>query len=179
MGDRIFVVVDCEADGPAPVLYSMVCFAAVAVEPGLSRTFYGETAPITDRFIPEALAVSGMTRAQHESFDDPALAMARFAEWLDQLGGQPVFVSDNNGFDWQWINYYLHRYVGRNPFGHSSRRIGDLWAGFNRNMSRGSGYKAFRTTTHDHNPLNDALGNAEALLEMSRRGLAGVVRTET
>ena len=179
MGDKLFVVVDCEADGPAPALYSMVCFAAVVVEPGLSRTFYGETAPITDRHIPEVLAISGLTRAQHESFDDPEIAMTRFAQWLDQLNGEPVFVSDNNGFDWQWINYYLHRYVGRNAFGHSSRRIGDLWSGFNRSMNGSSGYKTFRKTPHDHNPLNDVIGNAEALLEMSLLGLAGVVRSES
>jgi hypothetical protein len=32
-------------------------------------------------------------------------------------------------------------------------------------------WKHLRKTAHDHNPVNDALGNAEALLEMKRRGL--------
>ena len=51
-------VVDVEADGPIPGKYSMVSFGAVLVEPGLGRTFYGRTRPISDAFLPEALAVS-------------------------------------------------------------------------------------------------------------------------
>ena len=31
--------------------------------------------------------------------------------------------------------------------------------------------KLYRKTKHDHNPLNDALGNAEALLAMKELGL--------
>ncbi len=53
------VVVDIEADGAIPHKYSMVCFGAVIVEPGLSKTFYGQTKPVSDDFIPEALAISG------------------------------------------------------------------------------------------------------------------------
>ena len=32
-------------------------------------------------------------------------------------------------------------------------------------------WKYLRKTNHDHNPVNDAKGNAEALLEMRRMGL--------
>ena len=31
--------------------------------------------------------------------------------------------------------------------------------------------KLFRKTAHDHNPVNDAKGNAEALLSMKEMGL--------
>ena len=172
---KTLIVVDCEADGPAPGLYSLVCFGAVVVEPELSRTFYGQTAPISDQWLPEALAVSGFSREEHEVFADPEETFRAFAEWLDGLTDQrPIFLSDNNGFDWQWINYYLHRYVGRNPFGHSSRRIPDLWAGFNRDIRSGGDFRRFRTTAHDHNPLNDAKGNAEAVLKMADLGLKGL-----
>ncbi len=54
-----YVMVDIEADGPIPGDYSMVCFGAVIVQPQLNRTFYSRLKPISDRFIPEALAVSG------------------------------------------------------------------------------------------------------------------------
>jgi hypothetical protein len=36
-----YIMVDIESDGPVPGDYSMVCFGAVVVEPGLERTFYG------------------------------------------------------------------------------------------------------------------------------------------
>ena len=54
-------MVDIEADGPIPGDYSMICFGAVVVEPSLSRTFYRQLRPISDCWIPEALAVSGFT----------------------------------------------------------------------------------------------------------------------
>ncbi|HET6924100.1 MAG TPA: exonuclease, partial [Anaeromyxobacteraceae bacterium] len=65
------IVVDVEADGPVPGRYSMVCFGAVVVEPSLAKTFYGRTRPISEEWLPEALAVSGFTREQHRGFEDP------------------------------------------------------------------------------------------------------------
>jgi hypothetical protein len=163
-------IVDVEADGPAPGLYSMVCFGAVKLSDELDETFYGQTRPITESFIPEALAISGFSRIEHEGFDEPEAAMKAFAQWVTETSkGRPVFFSDNPAFDWQFINYYLHRYVGSNPFGFSARRIGDLYCGMQ--MNAYAGWKHLRKTTHDHHPVNDAKGNAEALLEMRRMGL--------
>ena len=69
------VVVDVEADGPIPGEYSMVCFGAVVVEPSLQKTFYGRVRPTTDRYLEEALRVSGFTREEHLGFDDPTAVM--------------------------------------------------------------------------------------------------------
>ena len=70
-----FIVIDVEADGPIPHTYSMVSFGAVVVEPSLSKTFYGTTKPVSDLWIPEALAVSNITRQQHEGYDEPKQVM--------------------------------------------------------------------------------------------------------
>ncbi len=167
-----FVIVDVEADGPIPADYSMVCFGAVLCDASLATTFYGRTRPISDRFIPEALAVSGFSRAEHETFDDPAAVMTRFGAWLHQHAkGRPIFASDNLAFDWQWINFYFHRYTGKNPFGFSGRRIGDLYAGLMRDVSKASEWKKFRVTRHSHNPVDDAIGNAEAFRKFAEFGL--------
>ena len=100
------IVVDVESDGPIPHKYSMVCFGAVVVEPTLSKTFYGKTKPISDLWIPEALAISGISRKEHETFDDPKMVMENFAKWIrDSSNGRPVFISDNPAYDWQFINY--------------------------------------------------------------------------
>jgi len=66
-----YVMVDVESDGPAPGLFSMVCFGAILVTPALDQTFYGQLAPISERWIPEALAISGFSREQHAGFRDP------------------------------------------------------------------------------------------------------------
>src|SRR4051812_39266893 len=120
-----FVMVDIESDGPIPGDYSMVCFGAVIVEPGLSKTFYGQLRPISEKWIPEALAVSGFTREQAIAFPEPIEVMRNFGAWLEEHSrGQLTFISDNNGFDWQFVNWYFHHFLGRNPFGHSSANLG-------------------------------------------------------
>ena len=168
-----YIVVDVEADGPIPGKYSMVCFGAVIVEPGLNRTFYAQTSPISGEYITDALKVSGFSREEHLLFPEPKKAMEDFEKWIkENTKGHVVFISDNPAFDWQWINYYFHSYLERNPFGYSARRIGDLYCGMKNNMGLNSEWKKlFRKTKHDHNPVNDAKGNAEALLAMEKLGL--------
>ena len=38
----MYIVVDVESDGQIIGINSMVCFGAVLVEPGLTKTFYGK-----------------------------------------------------------------------------------------------------------------------------------------
>jgi hypothetical protein len=158
-------MVDVEADGPIPGDFSMVCFGAMMVRPGLTDTFYGQLAPVSERWDPEALAISGFSRETTLGFDPPKSVMTAFAAWLaDKSKGRPVFVSDNNGFDWQFINWYFHHYIGANPFGYSSVNLGSLYKGLVRDMR--PSVKHLRRTAHTHHPVDDARGNAEALLEM-------------
>jgi DNA polymerase III epsilon subunit-like protein len=162
--------VDIEADGPAPGLYSIVSFGAVLVDSNLNKTFYAEIKPISERWIPDALAVSGFSREQTLSFEDPKEAMIRFEAWINQASkGRPIFIADNPGFDFAFINYYFHALLGRNPFGFSSRRIGDLYCGLK--LDTFAKWKHLRKTGHSHNALDDAMGNAEAILEMQKMGL--------
>jgi hypothetical protein len=67
-------VVDVESDGPAPGLYSMVCFGAIKVDDALTTTFYGQLSPIADDWIPEALAISGISREEHLGYPRPRTA---------------------------------------------------------------------------------------------------------
>ena len=102
-------VVDIEADGPIPGDYSMVCFGAVVVEEGLNKTFYGKLKPISENYIPEALAISGFSREETMSFGNPADVMNDFEIWIKENSkGRPIFISDNNGFDWMFICWYFH-----------------------------------------------------------------------
>ena len=74
-----YVIVDVESDGPIPTEFSMVCFGAVIFDDLLDKTFYGRTRPVSDRFVPEALAVNGFSREQHMAFDDPKAVMDNFS----------------------------------------------------------------------------------------------------
>lgn len=166
-----YIVCDVESDGPLIGINSMVCFGAVLVDRnGLQKTFYGQTRPISETFNEEALAISGFTRKEHENFYNPHIVMMQFAEWLKQVsnGSSVILISDNNGYDASWINYYFMKFHGRNPFGWSSRRIGDMFAGF-MNDSHYK-WKKHRISKHTHHPVDDAKGNAEALLWLIDQG---------
>ena len=165
-----YIVVDVESDGPIIGKHSMICFGAVVFDDNLDKTFYGECKPESNsEFIPDALAISGFSREETLKFQNPQQTMEEFAKWLDTNSkGRPVLISDNNGYDASWINYYFHVYYGSNPFGWSSRRIGDLFCGYHDNMYYR--WKKFRKTPHDHTPLNDCVANAEALLHLKNQG---------
>jgi hypothetical protein len=53
----------------------------------------------------------------------------------------------------------------------SRRRIGDLYSGLTKDYFAASKWKKFRKTLHTHSPVDDASGNAEALLVIRDLGL--------
>ena len=138
------IVVDCEAPFGvgAPSVGDMTEFGAVdvnALQDGRVETFHG-------------------TDCSEDTF-------RQFREWLTPR--MPVvFVSDNPAYDFQWINFYFWRYFGENPFGYSGRRIADFYAGLVGDFRSTQKWKRLRRTKHDHHPVHDALGNAEALIRL-------------
>ncbi len=163
-----YIMVDVEADGPIPGDYSMISFGAIIVEPSLNKTFYTELKPISEQWIPESLQVSGFTREQTLTFEDPQAVMTKFASWIEtQSSGRAFFIADNNGFDWQFINWYFHHFCGHNPFGHTSTNLGSLYKGIAKDTF--ANFKHLRKTKHTHHALDDARGNAEALLQIKEQ----------
>ena len=146
------IFMDCEAYGKSPSTGILTEFGAVAYPS--KATFHGvlaERAPQGGETTPKRLA------NEKEIFE-------KFEQWLNKItnGERPLFVSDNPAFDWQWINDGFWRTIGRNPFGHSARRIGDFYAGLVNDFTDASSWKKLRRTLHDHNPVHDAMGNLEA-----------------
>jgi hypothetical protein len=63
-----------------------------------------------------------------------------------------------------FICWYFHHFLGRNPFGFSSRRLSDLYCGLVKDSF--AQWKQLRKTQHTHHPVDDARGNAEVILYM-------------
>lgn len=166
---EIFVSVDVEASGPIPGKYSLLSIGAcVAFEPTKQFTCYLK--PISDEFIPAAMEVTGLSLEQlRKDGLDPADAMVQFKNWINSIANDDetvVFVGFNASFDWSFINYYFHRYVGDNPFGIAALDIKSMYFG----MSPVS-WKSTRSseiakvvkpeTSGDHDALHDAQYQAE------------------
>ena len=142
---ELYVAVDVEADGPIPGPYSMISLGmAVAGRPNL--TFYTELRPISDDFVPEALAVSGLDRDRllREAPEAPD-AMRSAAAWVNGLRrtGRPVFLAAPAVWDGMFVHWYFVRFTGRSPFGATGSgvdlrsywmgRYGTEWAGTHKN----------------------------------------------
>ncbi|MFC4014759.1 exonuclease [Nonomuraea purpurea] len=116
---ELYVAADVEADGPIPGPYSMISLGlAVVGRPDL--TFYTELKPISDTFVPEALAVSGLDRDRLiREAPAPEQAMAQAARWVDDLRtiGRPVFLAAPAVWDGMFVHWYFVRFTGKSPFG--------------------------------------------------------------
>jgi hypothetical protein len=162
---KINITFDIEASGPAAGIHDMISAGFVAIEPGLKRTFYGETRPIHELFNPQAYEAIGWTREQHLAVEASYEDFHRnLMEWTRSLDARLILWSDNPAWDFQWINWICFKFGNVNPFGHSARRVGDYWAGLEDNISDTRGWKKHRKTRHTHNALDDAMGVAEAML---------------
>jgi hypothetical protein len=141
-------MVDIEARGPIPdpeAGYIMTELGAVLLDDP-TKTFYGN------------MDITNLG-------DSPAVVMNRFADWLaEHCKGRPMFISDNNGFDWMFVCWYFWHYTRNCPFGHSSTNLGSLYKGLRKNMREN--FKHLRKTRHTHHPVDDAMGNVEALIHM-------------
>jgi hypothetical protein len=156
---RNLIFIDCEATGPCPGKGVLTEFGAVDF--ASRRTFHGVL--FESESDPEHPFHSEVTG---KAFD-PVEVFGRFDAWLATVTtGPPMMVSDNPAFDFQWITFGFHHALGRSPLGHSARRIGDFYAGLTGDFDNSQAWKRLRITTHDHNPVNDAMGNVEAFARM-------------
>lgn len=173
---EIFISIDVETAGPIPGEYSMLSIGACVVT-NPSATFACELKPINDRFVPEALKVSGLSLDRLlQDGTEPEAAMRRFRAWIDEIAGDdtPVFVGFNAPFDWSFVNYYFHRYTGENPFGFTALDIKALWMGMSGCTWADTRSSCIAEVIHpqlrgDHDALHDALYQAE-LFRLIRSG---------
>lgn len=116
---ELYIATDVEADGPIPGPYSMISLG-MAVAGRSDLQFYTELKPISDDFVPEALAVSGLDRERLiREAPTPEQAMRAAAAWIDGLRtiGRPVFLAAPAVWDGMFVHWYFVRFTGKSPFG--------------------------------------------------------------
>lgn len=155
MSIKIFV--DVEASDKTPITGKLVQIGAVS-EDG-QREYFAELWPNTPHPDIPALPVVSDDAVPLRPLREVA---QEFHDWLESFNEKVVFVSDNNGYDYMWIACFFDEFGLDNPFGHSSRRIGDIYAGINGKINDANSWKRFRKTEHTHKAVDDARGNQEA-----------------
>jgi DNA polymerase III epsilon subunit-like protein len=166
---EVFISIDVETSGPIPGEFSLLSIGACDVDDAM-RVFSCELKPINNNADPKALEISGLSleRLAAEGMS-PKEAMSSFAEWIDGFVGKnetAVFVGFNAPFDWSFINYYFHKFLGANPFGFSALDIKAYYmgaTGCSWKDTRSSAMDAVLKPSHksDHNALHDAQYQAE------------------
>lgn len=165
----VYVSVDVETSGPSPSRYALLAIGACLVDDP-EQAFYVELRPDADGADESAMKVSGLSleRLAAEG-TDPAEAMRRFADWLAgavPAGHRPLLVGFNAPFDWMFVADYFHRYLGRNPFGHTALDIKAYYAGltgapWGETGMRVVGERYLHRRELTHNALADARDQAE------------------
>lgn len=172
---EVFISVDVEAAGPIPGEYSMLSLGACVVG-GREEGFYAELQPITDKAIPDALKVSGFVLAElAKTGERPEQVMEQLRDWVEKVkgGGKPVFVGFNAGFDWSFVNWYFHRYLGDNPFGFAPLDIKSFYMGMAGCDWEGTRSSRIRPEFQPEKPgTHNALADAKAQAEMFEKMLA-------
>ncbi len=170
---EVYISVDVETAGPIPKVYSLLAIGACVVGQ-TDESFYVELKPISARFIPAAMEITGKALDDYKRTGvSPSKAMKGFSDWVGSVSGkrEPVFVGFNATFDWSFINYYFHHYLESNPFGIGGIDIKSYYMGL-----RGCSWADTRSSRiqkkfkgkspHTHNALDDAVEQAEMFERM-------------
>ena len=183
-----FVVTDIESDGHNPLESSMLSFASVAVDVtgGVLGEFEAVLTPRADRRPnPDTMA---WWATQPEAYkwattnpEDPAVVMARYADWVESLPGFRVFAAAPMTFDGPWMDHYLWTYAGTRVLGgpFNSRQIfrgGGVCLYTMAGSLRGAEYTKwgmqrlppawYGHIEHTHRAIDDARGFANVLSKL-------------
>lgn len=127
---ELYISLDIETDGPAPGVNSMLALGAVAIKPEEGGE-WSEVGEWYKKFqtIPRSWPHPDTMRwweSQPEAWKEvmkdreaPDVAIADFIGWLEGEFGKYKLIAIGwpIAFDFAFVNYYCHAYIGRNPLG--------------------------------------------------------------
>jgi DNA polymerase III epsilon subunit-like protein len=140
------------------------------------ESFYAELKPLNTNAVPDALKVTSFDLAELvRTGERPEDAMGNLRTWVVSVsaGTSPVFVGFDAGFDWPFVNWYFHRFVGENPFGFAPLDIKSYYMGLTGCSWAETKSSRIRTEYQPTKPgSHNALADARAQAEMFERMLA-------
>jgi len=176
---ELYIATDVEADGPIPGPYSMLSLG-LAVAGRDDLTFYTELKPISDQFVPQALAVCGLDRERLlAEAPEPAEAMQAAFDWIQGLRrvGRPVFLAAPAVWDGMFVHWYFMRFLGKSPFGPTGSGVdlrsyymgttGCEWAEAQKDEIKHA--LGLRKLRHTHHAREDALELAQIFDKLRAR----------
>lgn len=190
---EIYISVDVEASGSFPEKYSLLSIGATVVG-AENKDFYRELRPKSLNFESGALKICANSFSEevkrhpkrnrkkletvldvlYDLGHEPQEVMEDFEKWVKKVSGngRAVFVGYNSSFDWQFINFYFFKYLGKNLFGHDPidiksmymAKYGEKWS----KISKKQIAKKFKIRENDlpHNALYDAREQADIFLKI-------------
>lgn len=184
---------DVEASGPLPNFFSMLSIGLVVGSGKRRERFYRELKPLhachnsesmeyvklSEEVTARAAELGGgpaaVMQALTELGTDPAVAMRECALWIRKhaCGRKPLFTGSAASWDWQFIQYYFHRFLGFNPFGFAALDIKAYYMGMTgcawEETSKQRLPDAFRSPLpHTHKSDEDAAEQHEIFLALRR-----------
>lgn len=181
---ELYISTDVETDGPIPGPHSMLSIgsAAYTADKVLVSTFAAnletlpgaKAHPKTEEWWatqPEAW------EACRKDLESPEQAMKRYVSWLKALPGRPVFVAYPVGFDFTFVYWYLIKFAGENPFGHSaldmkSFAMALLKLDYRQSSKRSMPKRWFDDLPHTHVALDDAIEQGALFCNMLKESRA-------
>jgi len=171
---QAYISVDIETSGPNPSQYSLLSIGACTLTVP-QHTFYVELQPVNNNYVPEAIAVSGLSLARLAEIGlPPRQALVRFESWLQTTlppETLPIFVGFNAPFDWMFINDYFHRFLQHNPFGHKALDLKAFYMALKKVTWKQTSLRDVSQNypipdSLTHNALQDAIDQAEIFRKM-------------
>jgi DNA polymerase III alpha subunit (gram-positive type) len=180
VSDDIYVSTDIEADGEVPGRNSMLSIGSAAYK---ADKILIDTFSINLEELPEAEANAETMRwwqgfpeawqACRKDTVPPKTAIRQYGEWLENLPGHIIFLAYPMAYDFRFIDYYLQRFFGRNPFRYRaidirSYAMGLLKLNYKNANKRKLPVEWKDNLPHTHIALDDALEHGALFCNMLR-----------
>lgn len=180
---EIFISTDVETDGPIPGMYSMLSLGSAAFLHNKTciSTFYSNLKPLpTASQHPKTMEWWGAHpeawKQATKSPEEPQIVLSKYVSWIRSLPGVPIFVAYPVGFDFTFVYWYLIRFVGESPFGHSGIDIKTysmalLKKHYLKSGKRNMPIEWFDNMVNTHNALDDAIAQGVLFCNMLQYNL--------